>query len=179
MGKTTSHIRNIRTNEDKEEEVTITVDHDTEERRSSKSNGFVSLSPQLASLVRMRTPTDDEVNDTTATTLTDLEKGEEGRVQGRGNITTTHSCRRLNKKFDFQSITSPNGIISSIRSLFGNSDKSSSCPICLDDFCVGDDVCWSKRSEECVHIYHVKCIMDWLMDHDECPTCRQQFVPKV
>merc|ERR1712045_190567 len=84
------------------------------------------------------------------------------------------------------SLESSHGIISSIRSsmrsLFGNTTSREGenvdtlcCPICLDDFRIGDEVCWSKN-EKCLHIHHLDCMMNWLMDHDDCPLCRQEFV---
>lgn len=51
------------------------------------------------------------------------------------------------------------------------------CPICVEDYKFGDDIAWS-RNEKCYHAYHTSCILEWLMDHDDCPMCRQDFVLK-
>lgn len=50
-----------------------------------------------------------------------------------------------------------------------------SCSICLESYKDGDDICWSYN-EQCPHAYHLDCIMDWLMEHDDCPLCRQEFL---
>jgi len=49
------------------------------------------------------------------------------------------------------------------------------CNICLHDFLVGDDIA-SSRNMKCPHVYHKECIIEWLMDHDECPNCRQDYL---
>ena len=50
-----------------------------------------------------------------------------------------------------------------------------SCPICLEEYKVGDEIAWSKN-DQCPHAFHLDCIMDWLMDHDECPLCRGDYL---
>lgn len=49
------------------------------------------------------------------------------------------------------------------------------CPICLDEYRHGDEICWS-HSEACLHVFHRECIIEWLIRHDECPICRQDFL---
>ena len=49
------------------------------------------------------------------------------------------------------------------------------CPICCEDFVVGDEIVWSKN-EECYHAYHLDCIVPWLEDHNECPMCRNDYI---
>lgn len=49
------------------------------------------------------------------------------------------------------------------------------CSICSDEFKYGDDITWSKN-EECVHAFHKDCIVPWLMNHDDCPNCRNDFL---
>ena len=49
------------------------------------------------------------------------------------------------------------------------------CPICCEEYKTGDDIAWSKN-ESCYHAYHVDCIMEWLMDHDDCPLCREKYI---
>jgi len=46
------------------------------------------------------------------------------------------------------------------------------CVICLDDFNLGynEQVC---DLPACRHSYHVRCILEWLRDHNTCPTCRR------
>ena len=61
-----------------------------------------------------------------------------------------------------------------------NIDESSlyspkSCPICCDDYAKGDYIAWSKN-EQCCHAFHTDCIMQWLMNHDDCPMCRNNYL---
>jgi len=49
------------------------------------------------------------------------------------------------------------------------------CPVCLEDYKKGDEIACSKN-EKCPHSYHVDCILEWLMEHDDCPMCREQYV---
>ncbi|XP_033237143.1 RING finger protein 11 isoform X3 [Drosophila pseudoobscura] len=49
----------------------------------------------------------------------------------------------------------------------GSSKKSRECVICMAEFCVDEAV----RYLPCMHIYHVKCIDDWLMRSLTCPSC--------
>jgi len=61
---------------------------------------------------------------------------------------------------------------------FGNGTRIGSriCTICLVSFHDGEDIC-SSRNVDCVHTFHKDCIIEWLiMDHDECPICRQNFL---
>jgi len=50
-----------------------------------------------------------------------------------------------------------------------------SCPICLEEYKVGDEIAWSKN-DQCPHAFHIDCALDWLMDHDECPVCRGDYL---
>ena len=50
------------------------------------------------------------------------------------------------------------------------------CPVCLEDYKKGDEIACSKN-EKCPHSYHLDCILEWLMEHDDCPSmCREQYV---
>jgi len=50
-----------------------------------------------------------------------------------------------------------------------------SCPICLETFTRGDEICMS-RNELCQHSFHLECMVGWLMNHDSCPLCRQNYL---
>ena len=58
-----------------------------------------------------------------------------------------------------------------------DSDESSApcCPICLDEFQKGDRISCSFN-RRCHHKFHHNCILDWLVNDDTCPCCRQSFL---
>ena len=61
-----------------------------------------------------------------------------------------------------------------------NNDSSNSppiepCAICLADYEDGDEICWS-HNDKCPHMFHRSCIQEWLLTHEECPCCRQDFL---
>jgi len=49
------------------------------------------------------------------------------------------------------------------------------CAICLEKYKVNDDICWSKN-KKCVHAFHFNCMLGWLMDNDDCPMCREDYL---
>jgi hypothetical protein len=50
------------------------------------------------------------------------------------------------------------------------------CMICLSPYEMGETIAWAK-AEECVHVFHKECIMEWLLkDHDDCPLCRTNIL---
>eukprot|EP00529_Nitzschia_sp_RCC80_P016919 CAMPEP_0113461424 /NCGR_PEP_ID=MMETSP0014_2-20120614/11536_1 /TAXON_ID=2857 /ORGANISM="Nitzschia sp." /LENGTH=670 /DNA_ID=CAMNT_0000353189 /DNA_START=266 /DNA_END=2278 /DNA_ORIENTATION=+ /assembly_acc=CAM_ASM_000159 len=72
---------------------------------------------------------------------------------------------------------------------FDDEDDGDVCHICLDSFDVGDRVMWAKHfyastgggsgsGSACRHVFHVDCIMPWLMEkrENECPSCRRCLV---
>jgi len=48
------------------------------------------------------------------------------------------------------------------------------CSICLSSFRADDYVCMSNNPE-CRHVFHRACIHPWLMEHEDCPCCRQLY----
>lgn len=51
------------------------------------------------------------------------------------------------------------------------------CNICLLNYEQGDNIAWSKRSDNsCYHAFHEDCILDWLCRKQTCPICRQDYV---
>ena len=50
------------------------------------------------------------------------------------------------------------------------------CSICLECFGVGNKISWSRDNEECNHPFHHDCLMKWLLQHNDCPICRQPIV---
>jgi hypothetical protein len=53
-----------------------------------------------------------------------------------------------------------------------------SCPICLERYVNGDEICWS-RNEKCHHAYHLQCILEWLLHSNECPLCRVDYLNQM
>lgn len=49
------------------------------------------------------------------------------------------------------------------------------CSICLDYYKAKETVCWAKN-DDCDHIFHQDCIVQWLVDHDDCPLCRSNLL---
>ncbi len=49
------------------------------------------------------------------------------------------------------------------------------CAICLEPYKVGDEICWSKN-EKCSHAFHLDCMSEWLMENDDCPLCRENYL---
>lgn len=49
------------------------------------------------------------------------------------------------------------------------------CSICLDQYKV-DEIVSVSLSKDCRHIFHHRCIKEWLLKHDSCPTCRVVLV---
>jgi hypothetical protein len=52
-----------------------------------------------------------------------------------------------------------------------------SCPICLGEFEIGEEVSQSVNSD-CLHQFHTECIIDWLIQRSRspCPVCRREFL---
>jgi len=57
-----------------------------------------------------------------------------------------------------------------------NSEESlKSCPICLENYKEDDTVCWSKN-DDCLHAFHLICLTEWLMNNNDCPMCRANYL---
>ena len=49
--------------------------------------------------------------------------------------------------------------------------ESKECSICLDDFKVGDKICYLP----CFHFYHAECIKKWVHNSNKCPVCNYEM----
>ena len=54
-------------------------------------------------------------------------------------------------------------------------DDGVTCMICLEPFRKGDKVSWSEEMK-CHYIFHREYIFPWLMNHEDCPSCRGSFI---
>lgn len=61
----------------------------------------------------------------------------------------------------------------SVRSVISTSKPE--CSICLQQYEEGETISWAKN-EDCNHMYHEECIVEWLSKHDECPLCRTNLL---
>jgi Ring finger domain len=57
-----------------------------------------------------------------------------------------------------------------------NGDDSAECSICLDPFAESDRVCESNNAN-CRHLFHLECLVPWLLRHEHCPVCREAYLP--
>lgn len=80
-----------------------------------------------------------------------------------------------------QSVTnSIQRLASSIRDGFSSRKNTSEeserqCPICICDFEIGDEICYS-RNKKCPHMFHHSCMSEWLIKHNVCPLCRVDYL---
>lgn len=51
------------------------------------------------------------------------------------------------------------------------------CLICLSGYKLGETFC-SANVDDCVHLFHEDCLLEWLMKHDDCPCCRRCIIPE-
>ena len=67
------------------------------------------------------------------------------------------------------------GVASDLQNSFSTSGEKMVCTICLESLEAGEEVSWS-RNLECNHCYHKDCISMWLIKHNECPVCRNDYL---
>ena len=51
------------------------------------------------------------------------------------------------------------------------------CCICMEKYCRGEHICTPMTTDDCKHIFHKACLLEWLQRHDHCPLCRVNLVP--
>ena len=51
-----------------------------------------------------------------------------------------------------------------------NSDNEK-CIICLEDFKINEQCLYLN----CLHLFHARCIIEWLLKHDNCPICKEYY----
>ena len=54
-----------------------------------------------------------------------------------------------------------------------NGSEIDPCSICLADYKEGDV---KISSTHCDHIFHYSCLLEWLIEHDDCPNCRSSVL---
>ena len=52
-----------------------------------------------------------------------------------------------------------------------NKHDNERCPICLEDYNIGDTL----NELICNHFYHKKCINNWIISNNNCPICRSSI----
>jgi len=52
----------------------------------------------------------------------------------------------------------------------GDKEEDMRCQICIEDFSEGDEL----RTLPCFHLFHAKCVDQWLKVNSICPTCRHK-----
>lgn len=62
----------------------------------------------------------------------------------------------------------------SSRSSPSSRENEFSCAICLEEYQDGEAIAWSKN-KACHHAHHHKCLLKWLADHEDCPSCRRPY----
>jgi hypothetical protein len=53
--------------------------------------------------------------------------------------------------------------------------KRDECCICLECYTPGETIC-VPVTNECNHVFHQECILEWLKNHDKCPLCRVELL---
>ncbi len=84
----------------------------------------------------------------------------------RDNNMNNRSMRSLRRSLNVKADNS--SMLSSIYS-------PKTCPICMESYRTNDEIAWS-RNKDCQHAFHLDCIMGWLLEHDSCPMCRNEYL---
>ncbi|GAU51930.1 hypothetical protein TSUD_417130 [Trifolium subterraneum] len=87
--------------------------------------------------------------------------------------TVTTQDRPNNDKSEFLRI--PDSVMNAIHmvriSELNLTDELSQCPICMEEFKLGDEACQLP----CNHTYKFECLLRWLNNSETCPVCRLQL----
>eukprot|EP00999_Lentomonas_sp_LEN2_P001672 NODE_2757_length_509_cov_40.387435_g2707_i0.p2 GENE.NODE_2757_length_509_cov_40.387435_g2707_i0~~NODE_2757_length_509_cov_40.387435_g2707_i0.p2 ORF type:complete len:110 (+),score=2.90 NODE_2757_length_509_cov_40.387435_g2707_i0:69-398(+) len=54
-----------------------------------------------------------------------------------------------------------------------SADADTECSICFEDFRAG---LWVRPLPECLHVFHLHCINDWLQRRATCPSCSMTII---
>ncbi|KAL3932381.1 MAG: hypothetical protein SGBAC_010872 [Bacillariaceae sp.] len=49
------------------------------------------------------------------------------------------------------------------------------CIICFEEYQEGDLICWAK-TDQCSHVFHKSCAVEWFKRDDKCPLCRIDII---
>lgn len=52
------------------------------------------------------------------------------------------------------------------------------CAICLADYSPHQTICESSNPA-CKHVFHEECMVNWLMNHHQCPICQQLYIAQL
>lgn len=106
-----------------------------------------------------------------------LQEAEEGSTTPTGCSDVSFSLER--PQSTRYSLSNGTTVLNSLsqKSIDGSPrEQTLSCNICLVEYKVGDEMCWSPN-KDCIHAFHKSCLLDWLMKHNKCPVCRRDYIP--
>ena len=107
-----------------------------------------------------------------------LHGGDKPNYEGKASCGANDDNRGINTAKTQSSSISSASIAEDEGSGFVESSSSVSallCPICINEYAEGDEICWSQNPN-CSHFFHHDCLVEWLLRHDECPCCRSNFL---
>ena len=125
---------------------------------------------------------DGDEEDQRSTKSSDANNNQDGNGNGNDNQndkteTEKDVCSPLKSLFEGlkNSIAPPEPEEQQENEQESDSDSDKLCPICLAEFEDDQDVCKSKN-DKCQHMFHLDCMIEWLMKHNECPLCRNDYL---
>lgn len=101
------------------------------------------------------------------------EKDEDEEEQGLGLIHNKANINFDDNEDDDEDDNEKDDAESHLKSA-GTSYSVQMCSICLEEYKVGDEIAWS-RNDNCHHAFHKDCIIEWLVNHQNCPICRNKY----
>jgi hypothetical protein len=154
---------------------TMVIDHKNQVEKVVKRRHLINRS-----LIVKRVVEDNNNNNTDSTTKNTTESKAQGSEDPRDTVNQQQESRpqQSSRRFEGNLKISPDSSLPNNDSQITYDDSKNEgreCAICIMSFEVGDDVCWS-RNPECDHAFHIACLKPWLLEHIECPCCRNNYL---